>query len=495
MDIPMLFAMSAVGIPMLFGWTHRPVPMRRCGFAGVIALALAGSGCADRTPQPLVDLSQGPPSLVLIGIDTFRADHLGCYGNREVRTPNLDRFAEQAILFEDCNAASTWTLPSFASVFTGLWPVHHGALGGKHRHLDPAVPTLAEILKKQGYYTNAFVAVDFLTGHFGMARGYDRLGAFVHGPVTGRLEQYQKRMLRVPRYLRQDPWFLFVHYFDAHDPYRPPPPFDRMYYEGDPSAESPGHEIDVIYSDRNRLRADPKRRYKWLNGVRDLRFPVAQYAAGVTYVDHHVGALLDSLDTTGKLDRSIVVVLADHGEHLTEHDIYFTHLLPYAECLHVPLMIRLPGGRAGGTRIHEPVSLVDVLPTLCDLMGIPLPAPVDGVSLVPLLRGGHLPPRILLAERGSNPSHLIKAAWDADYRLIDFFEDGRSRFELYDRRRDPGELHDLASEAPPALDRLRDELDRVFGPERRLIDRLEPGEDEPLDPAVERRLRALGYVD
>jgi arylsulfatase A-like enzyme len=285
-----------------------------------------------------------------------------------------------------------------------------------------------------------------------------------------------------------------VHYFDAHDPYRPPPPFDRMYYEGDPAQERPGQDIDVIYSERNRIRADKRERYDWLEGVRDLQFPVKQYAAGITYLDRHVGALLDSLRATGQIDRSIVVVLADHGEHLTEHDTYFTHTFPYEECLHVPLMIRLPKAVMGGTRVGDPVSLVDVLPTVADLMGFELPGPVDGQSLVPFMRGEQIAPRILLAERGSKESRMARAVWDADHRLLEFREDGHTRLELYDRRTDPGERHDLSAQGGPALERLRAEMDRVFGQERRLIERStdEVGE---LDPDVEARLRALGYID
>lgn len=449
---------------------------------------------------PLRAQSEDPttsrPPIILLGLDTLRADHLGCYGNDWISTPHLDRFAESAVLFEDCASTSSWTLPAFASLFTGLLPQRHHAVGGPNRTLAPWVPTLAEALQVQGYRTRGLVAVDYLTEHFGMDRGFTQIESFVMGKVTGRLEHYQSKVFSHVASPPPAPWFLFVHYFDAHDPYLAPSPYHQMYYDGNRhlEPEDPAHSAEVLYSDRNRISQDPRQRYKWLRGVKDLRFAEKEYASGVSYLDHHVGAVLDSLEHHGRFEDSIVVVVGDHGEHLTEHDVYFTHRFPYAECLQVPLMIRLPGGVEGGRRVEDPVSLVDVLPTLLELVGLPHEFPTDGVSLVGAMRGEELAERALFAEFGGRPHNKVKAVWDDEFRLLEFNLKGRRWVELYDRRQDPRETTDLAAERPEKVEELTALLDLRFGPERRVLWEGEPDESE-LDPEVEARLRALGYID
>jgi arylsulfatase A-like enzyme len=443
----------------------------------------------------LVDTSKRLPDVILIGLDTVRADHLGCYGNDWIETPNLDRFAESSILFEDCMSTSSWTLPSFASIFTGLMPDRHGAVGGPHKVLRTEVPTMAEFLDKAGYETMGFVGVDYLGPNFDMNRGFGRQDRFVAGDVTGRSRKYQYRILRQIGLHHERPLFLFAHYFDAHDPYTAPAPFHRMYYDGDPEVkpQDPARDISVIYSQSNHISMDPEKRYEWLSGVKDLRYPVKEYAAGISYLDSEVGAVLDSLEGSGAYDRSIVVVVADHGEHLTEHGVYLTHRFPYAEVSHVPLMIRLPGGVHGGQRVSEPVSIADVLPTLLELLGISAPDDLDGESLVAAMRGHADPERVLYAEYGGRERNKVKAVWNADYRYLEFNIKGRWWNELYDRRKDPRETKNLVDQDPEHARIFSDLLTRRFGAERHILME-ERAADQPLDPEVEARLRALGYV-
>jgi len=473
--------------------------------AALLLLVLGAGLIACGSPQPddgfdgLVDLSDGPPNVIIIALDTWRADHMGAYGSEDVRTPVLDAFAREAILFEDCASTSTWTLPSFASMFTGLYPSEHRTLGGEKRSILPSsVIPLAERLQVAGFTTSAFVAVDYLRDPFGLQRGFQSHRDFSGWPVNGRVRKYERVLRNDLREPPGDPWLLFVHYFDAHDPYEPPDEFDRMYYEGDPYAEPEyaSNSIDVIYSDQNRIHQDPRERYRWLEGVRDLQFPVKQYAGGVTYLDHHVGAALDTLRSTGLIDESIVIVVADHGEHLTEHDVYFTHRLPYAECLQVPLMIRLPHGKGGGTRIGTPVSLVDFLPTVMDLIGMPVEDAMSGISLAPLMRGEEIAPRLLYAEYGATDKFWAKSVWDADWRYTEILLDGKLTAELFNRALDPREELDLAEQRPDLVELYSAALDLRFGPERRRVqDRDAPPTPVQLDPEVEERLRALGYVD
>ncbi|MBK8164492.1 MAG: sulfatase-like hydrolase/transferase [bacterium] len=178
---------------------------------------------------------------------------------------------------------------------------------------------------------------------------------------------------------RDKPLFTFLHYFDAHAPYAPPPPFARMYYEGDERA--PGEPVlDFLRSPAN---AAPNRDgglYDWLAGVTDLRFPAREYAAGVSYTDDHVGQVVAELKRRGRYDDTLIIVVADHGEHLGEHDLWFTHTLPYQETLHVPLLVKLPQGRAAGRVIDTPVTTLDIPPTLLDWLDLPA-AEGDGRSL------------------------------------------------------------------------------------------------------------------
>lgn len=464
------------------------------------AFGACGCGSPEKSDdfEGLVDLRDGPPNIVILALDTWRADHMGAYGNDWVLTPVLDCFAGEAIVFEDCGSTSTWTLPAFASMFTGLLPSEHRTIGGKRSVVPSRMVPLAERLQAHGYATAAIVAVDYLDKPFGLERGFAQHRSFADWPVNGRLRKYERLVARAFKEPPEDPWMLLLHYFDAHDPYEPPDQFDRMYYEGDPAAEpeDPAHRIDVIYSDRNRIQSEPQVRYRWLEGIRDLRYPVQQYAGGISYVDHHLGAALDSMRATGAMDESIVIVVADHGEHLTEHDVYFTHRLPYSECLQVPLMIRLPRAREGGRRIQDPVSLVDLMPTLMDLIGLPIEDEVTGLSLVPLLRGEELPDRLLFAEYGAAPDNWAKSVWDERWRYTEIDVDGRFTAELFDRIDDPREERDVSADHPDLVEFYSAALDLRFGTERRLVqDPAATPAPLDLDPAIADRLRALGYVD
>jgi arylsulfatase A-like enzyme len=372
-------------------------------------------------------------------------------------------------------------------------------VGGRKRSILPSkVVPLAERLQVSGDATSAFVAVDYLCKPFGLQRGFDSHSDYSEWPVNGRVRKYERPLRKTIMNPPADPWLLLVHYFDAHDPYEPPSPFDRMYYEGDPFAEpeNPSRSIDVIYSDENRIRQDPRKRYRWLDGVRDLEFPVKQYAGGITYLDQHVGVALDTMRATGLIDESIVIVVADHGEHLDEHDIYFTHRLPYAECLQVPLMIRLPHAKGAGMRINTPVSLIDVLPTVMDLIGMPVEDAMSGISLTPLMREEEIKPRLLFAEYGATEQYWGKSVWDADWRYTEIMLGEVFTAELFDRSTDPREENDRAAQRPDLVELYAAALDLRFGPERRLVqDKQAAPIPVELDPEVEERLRALGYVD
>lgn len=436
----------------------------------------------------------GPPHVLMIGIDTWRGDHLGSTGNDWIETPHLDALAADGVAFSRCFSTAPWTLPSFASIMTGLLPYRHGAVGGEYQRLGEDHVTLAEYLAAGGYATAGFVSINYLTPDFGMGQGFNLPAPPGIDPALDRadritwlgLETLRTRDLRRPH-------FLFLHYFDVHAPYDPPPPYDRMYYRGNEYA--PGETVlEMVRSDRNKAPNRHTAMYDWLGDVTDPEFPIRQYAAGVSYVDDHVGQLVAYLKRRGLYDRMLIVVVSDHGEHLGEHDLWFTHLEPYQECLHVPLLIKLPNNAFSGRVIDTPVSTLDVLPTLLDALSVPPPADVDGRSLLPLIAGrtqGHR--TRLMAEQGAVPDSFVKTLIDWPWKLIvsQRPDEGR-RVRLFNLNDDPGETRDLAAAHAAKAGRMERRLWRVFDPESPIVEGRRPLPAD-VDEATRRKLEALGY--
>jgi len=459
----------------------------RCSFILVAAVG-ATLSCSSTSD----DVFPGK-NLIVIGLDTVRADHLGVYGMTPSPTPEIDAIAAESVVFERAYSTASWTLPSFASLFTGLLPSEHGSVGGAQSKLPEGRLTLAELLNAHGYATHGYVAVDWLTDSFAMDQGFDRLSAYVKGKVSVRYEQYEKEVHAFLDSPPSEPYFLFVHIYDAHAPYRPPPPFDGMYYSGDPKSPDKS-SLAVIFSEESQQRAmhPLENLYGWLEGVTDIDYPIAQYKAGVSYLDRKLGDLMARLRESGQLERSVVAIVGDHGEHLTEHGFYFTHALPYEETLRIPFLVRLPDARHAGTAIQQEVSGVDFFPTIAELLELPNPANLTGHSLVPLLSDpeADLDRRWLFAEWGGS-NRYVRAVWNRDFRLVRHQQLDGSEYELFDRQNDPAETTSIADARPEIVERLAAVL------ERRYEGLNVPGgidEAPELDKEVEERLRALGYL-
>ena len=456
----------------------------------IVVLALGWSGRA--TARIVGDSPDVParPAVLLIGIDTMRADHLGCIARNGIQTPHLDALAHDGVLFTAAHSAAPWTLPSFATVFTGLWPSHHGAVGGLRSWLESRFTTMAEYFLTAGYAVEGVAGVDWLTRACNMDQGFQPddgpsppLGLDRASLQTWLATSFCERM-------RDRPFFFFLHYFDVHAPYAPPAPFDRMYYTGDPYA--PGEPITtMLRSPRNRAVNRDGEMYDFLDGVTDLDFPRKQYAAEVSYVDDKIGQLVASLKRAGIYDDMMIVVLADHGEHLGEHDLWFTHALPYEETLHVPLIIKLPRSRCHGTVVDQPVSLVDVLPTVLAEARLTPSTHLDGQDLHPLMAGGRRGHSILGAQQGSDPHHGSRSLQLGRWKLIEFVDGDDHHDELYDLVADPGELHPV-KDKPDVVQRLHGRMESVWGSWTASA----PGSGPQLpalDQRVKNRLRSLGY--
>lgn len=444
----------------------RPGAGRRRRLAALALLVLvAALGCgAEKTARP--------PDLILISIDTLRADRLGCYGHPLPTSPEIDRLRAGAVLFREAIAQAPSTLASHASMLTSVPPVRLGASFARRRALPESAVTVAEVLQAAGYRTMALTAAGQLAREFGIGQGFEvyrprserqQAGAFWPrvGAALSLLEAPDPR-----------PVFLFLHTYEVHHPYRPDPAtlakFDPG-YRGGLGERIPVGLIEGI--NRGEIAID----------AADLRHIERAYEAEIVSVDRAVGRLLDWLAASERFRDAVVVVTSDHGEEFGEHGKvgWHSHTL-YDELLRVPLLIRLPGGEAAGGEVTLPVRLLDLAPTLLELAGVEAPPEFEGRSLLPLVRGTATRELAALAslDDGSDASHALRLG---GWKLWD----GR----LFDLASDPGERIDRAPDHPARVAVLQRMLAAEIA--RRFAGEAPTAE---LDAAAERELRALGYL-
>lgn len=394
---------------------------------------------ADKQPAP------ASLSVVLITLDTLRADVLGCYGGG-VATPHIDGLARDGALFEQATATVPLTLPSHGSIMTGLLPVRHGVRDNGGFFLEPSFTTLAERFQGAGYATGAFVGSWVLERRWGLAQGFDRYS----DPFVD--EEFQRRGDAVVAdalgWLGQLPaerrFLAWIHLFDPHTPYDPPEPF------------------------RSRYASQP-------------------YYGEVAHVDALVGRVLEELDRRGRREKTIVVLMADHGESLGDHGEPEHGLFVYDATMAIPLLIRTPWGPTGRSRTQ--VSSVDVFPTLLDLVGLAPQPEIDGASLLPVLQDlkremGHVAYVETYFPTYHFGWHPLRGLRDGRYKLIQ-----ASRAEMYDLGSDPGETVDISAENGPRAERMRAAMESLAPPGQRAPERTS------VDAETRERLAALGYAD
>lgn len=352
------------------------------------------------------------PGVIVLCLDTLRADHLGPQADGTSLTPNLDRLATQAVVFDHAQAQSNETLYSHASLFTSRYPSELDVLDTAFR-LPGTAPTLASVFQDAGWATAAVVAGGHLSAAFGLGGGF---ASYDDAESWGSLRDTGARALRWLDERPDAPFFLFVHGYDTHDRYLKPPPFG--YGHADPAAggvagalvRAPGGTSDVV--ERRVLPSDDAL-FAYAEVVPRLGAVTAAaiapdgpvlddadvdhvrgvYAGSVAWADAALGLFMAGLDDRGLLDTTTIVVLSDHGEDLGEGGSFNHRFALSDDTLHVPLMVRRPGGAGGGVRVDDPVALLDVAPTVWALAGLHPPAGVRGESLVPSLSGGATPER------------------------------------------------------------------------------------------------------
>ncbi len=433
----------------------------------MIALALALAGCTGEAAGPGLE-ARRRHNIVLLVIDTLRADRVGAYGYSRPTTPNLDALAERGVRFARASSAATWTLPSFASLFTGRHALTHGVLDASGV-LDEAEVTLAESLQLAGYRTAGFASGIYLNARFGFSQGFDDWSDIPVDYASGRPRPPRKTsdvlIPEVIRWLdqpRQEPFFLFVHMMDAHPPLDLPPDGDSRRFDPDYSGPLDGLSLDLRLKKRTYGRV-----IRELDGGHialsdaDVAHIQARYDAGVAYADRWLGALLEALDQRDLSGSTAVIVTADHGIDLLDHNTLFAYpsQAPYEEITHVPLVISHPDGPAGAV-VDARVSGVDLYPTVLDMVGLSPDPGAEGLSLLPAMVGGALPERDLLCagspEREPDADRHTMSLVRGDDKLIthslapfDFFTT-----ELYDLSADPGERRDRSLEDLQTLGQL-----------------------------------------
>ena len=408
----------------------------------VLALTVAAAGVRWWSA------SRGPHAFVLISIDTLRADRLPDYGYKAGRTPQLSAFAREAVLFERAFAHAPQTLPSHASMFTGLLPFEHKVRDNLGFTLAPGQQTLASIFKTAGYATGGFVSAYVLRPQTGVSQGFDTYDAALPAAASDRspaeiLRPGLDTLAAAVKWLgglKSDRAFLFFHIYEPHAPYAPPPQF-----------------------------AQPDK-----------------YDGEVAFSDEIVGRLLAALRERGWYDNATIVVTGDHGEGLGDHQEKEHGLFLYNETIRVPLLVKLPGSKYGGLRVTEPVQHIDLFPTLTTLAGLQAPGTLRGRNLQPLFDGGPIPAQGIYAEAMYPRYHF---GW-SDLALL---TDGRYKFikapkpELYDLDRDPGEKTNIVGDRSSAAAALQSGLESILAARSNDAPSAVSSEDRA-------RLAALGYV-
>jgi arylsulfatase A-like enzyme/Flp pilus assembly protein TadD len=424
---------------------------------GAIAALAAGSIFAwvgDWRPGSL--FTRKPTrNVLLITVDTTRADYLSCYGGTATQTPNMDRLAREGALLRNCATSSVMTLPSHCSIMTGLFPFVHGVRRNGVDHLPPAADTLAEAFHAAGAATAAATASYVLEEHSGIAQGFDPYHGVQRprGPADdSESERKGDRVcddaLALLRARAKEKFFLWVHFYDAHYPY-----------------ESAAHP-------------DP--------------ISPAAYADEVEFMDRQIGRLLDGLRELGLEKDTLVVLVADHGEGLGDHQENQHGYFLYSTCARVPLLVRCPGLVAPGAQVDALVRTVDLAPTILEIAGLPpFGKPVSGVSLVPLLTGAATDPNLVGYTETPEPYtrlrlSAIRALWSGRWKYMWSTEP-----QLFDLASDPGETHSVIAANAERAAEMQQQLRRLL---EQAPHRLPAAPSAPLPSSELKKLESLGYV-
>ncbi len=427
--------------------------------------------------------------IIFIALDTLRADHLGCYGYKRSTSLNIDRVAEEGVVFTNAFAPGVPTTPAYTVMYTGLHPLSTGIVshGAASQILADDVSLLPEVLRKHGYLTAAVDNLYNIKKWF--ARGYD---VYINPPYRQMITADKINEKAIPwiKENKGEDFFLFIHYWDPHTPYIVPEKYRFLYYKGDP------------FHPNNRSMEPVKKQFvypfykKWLydqlGNPTDIEYVAAQYDSEITYMDEKIGELLQTIKKEEMEEDTLVLIVADHGEILTEHGPqapFFDHHGLYEGNIHVPLILKWPKRFPPGKRIEALVQHLDIAPTLLEASNISVPENMEGVSLLPLIKGER--------EEGYQEIHTNECTWRAarairtkEWKFVKTIDKGLYDMppkELFNLREDPTEKHNLINEKA----RVADELELRM---TRWVDKKLENKPDPLRVQAARGLPAKSWL-
>lgn len=401
-------------------------------------------------------------NIVLVVVDTLRADHLGCYGYERATTPHVDRLAEEGILFTSAYPSDVPTQPSYSAMFTGRRGICTGVVS--HSESETLLDTsgwFPQILAEKGYETAVVSTLYFMKRWF--ARGFK---SYLN-PVAGFPQLIQKvtadqiNQMAIP-WLKENykrDFFLFLHYWDPHMPYIPPEKYENLYYHGNKS-DPHNHSLDNLKNQP--VYPFMKRLLDTIAPcITDIEYVIAQYDAEITYTDEKIGKIIDVLKELDILDDTLIIFTSDHGESLGEHNIYFDHASVYEPTVHVPLILRHPSF-SPGERIEALVQLIDIAPTIFEFLDLDIPEFLEGRSLLPLIKGEvDEQYREICINQGV--WQAARAVRDERFKFIKFIDrdlwPGPTR-ELFDLQKDPKELNNISEQRKDIADEMELKLVR-----------------------------------
>ena len=453
------------------------------------------------------------PNVLLVTIDTLRADRLGCYGYGIETSPNIDELAQRGVRFADCTVQWPKTWPSMASLITGAYPKTTG-MRIEHRVLPSSFCVLSKVFGQAGYRTGAVTANFTIGKTFGFDLGFDHFveswqdkwneitGDAPFRNKPGKVKMFTDATIVTNQALkwlresnRKKPFFLWLHYMEPHGPYVPPPAY-KSYFTGKYKPEpAPLKKLPPYQRQK-----DPETG----KTITDIGFYRAQYDREIRYLDDELARLLAEISKLCSDRNTVIVFTADHGESFGEHNYYLEHgRFSYQACAHVPLIIVKDGVLPEGKTIEEPVGLIDVSATMLELAGIEVPASFEGQSLVGLMHDevNTTAPEYVFMESGfviDRPQLTVRhGRWKLIHvtALLNQVRMAGTEYELYDVNDDPSEVHNLADQHPELVARLSKVLHKWYTTGPRYGEDGTKVDIESLDPKAVEMLRSLGYVE
>ncbi len=437
-------------------------------------------------------------NIILISIDTLRADHLGCYGYQRATSPAIDSLAEDGSLFWNTFSSSPWTLPAHVSLLTSLHCLHH-QVNYEYDKMDNSIPTLADVLRQKYFYCSAYTGGGFVNSAYGFSKGFDSYGQSSQGIHQKDASEWIGRsVLKWIDHHKDKDFFLFIHTYQPHNPFSCPSPYNTMFLK----ENAEWREIDIL---------------KYLGGKegvfknipeREIDNIISLYDAEIRYTDDMlIEPLMNKLRETGLYDRSLIILTSDHGEEFYDHQGWEHGHTLYNELLKVPLIIKFPGSEFAGTQIRTIVRLIDIMPTVLDKLGISEKySKLDGESLMPLLLNketrdrrflaykadnilkSNIPQKISMNE-GTDKLILNKKFTDEQLHFFDSPPPVLSPIELYNLDESSFEKHNIADNRVQTSNRLIRLINEALAQAtKRKSDRVE------MDEALLEQLKALGYL-